>query len=146
MIVAKWKNGFETMFKADAQLVAEEIRSIGEEPTTKQIVDAARDPKTELHKCFEWDDAVAAEKYRLKQAQYVVHFLVIQNEPDKADKPEIRVFHKTKTGEGYKEIRRIVRQEDEYQALLERALAELHAFKIKYACLSELQEIFDLID
>jgi hypothetical protein len=40
----------------------------------------------------------------------------------------------------------IVRQEDEYKKLLERAWAELRAFKAKYAMLTELEEIFSLID
>lgn len=146
MVVAKWRQGFDYMFHgADARRVAEEISAIGENPTTKQIVDAGRNPDSELHKCFEWNDTVAAEKYRLVQARYIVHNLVIEEESVPEDRPEIRFFYKPKDSSGYRETRKIVRDENEYEKLLERAYSELRAFKAKYAMLSELSEIFDLI-
>ena len=40
---------------------------------------------------------------------------------------------------------RIIKKEDEYQALLARAMMELRAFKAKYSMLEELREILDLI-
>ena len=40
----------------------------------------------------------------------------------------------------------MVKDEDEYQKLLEQARRELHVFKQKYSCLSELAEIIALID
>lgn len=149
MLVAKWKDGFESMFKGvDAQTVAEEIRSIGETASTKDIVNKARDAGTELHKCFEWDDSVAAEKYREKQAGYVIHFLVIREEVVPKDRPEVHYFHRVADGEktGYRETVHIVKQEDSYQALLAQAYRELRAFKAKYGCLQELSEILALID
>lgn len=146
MIVAKWKQGFDFMFNgADAQRVAEEISAIGESPTTKQIVDAGRNPDSELHKCFEWDNDVAAEKYRLTQAGYIVRNLVIEENTIPTERPEIRFFYKPKGSTGYCETRKIVRDEDAYRNLLERAYSELRAFKMKYSMLSELNEIFELI-
>jgi len=145
MITAKWREGYGFFKGVDAQKVAEEIRGIGEEASSQQIVDRARDENSELHKCFEWDDSIAAEKYRLKQAGYVVHHLVIKEETVPEDRPEIRYFFKPKAESGYKPTKVIVRKEDEYKALLARAWAELQAFKVKYSMLTELQEIFDLI-
>lgn len=147
MITAKWKQGFERFYKdVDPNEVAKEIASIGDSATPQDILDKARDESTELHKCFEWDDAIAAEKHRLQQARYVVHFLVIEEEIVPTSRPEIRLFHKTESAEGYKHTKLIVRQENEYEKLLARAWAELRAFKAKYSCLAELQEIFELID
>ena len=146
MIVAKWKTGFETFFKADPQKVAEEINGIGNSPTTQQIVDAARDESTELHKCFEWRDDIAAEKYRLVQARYITHMLVIQEQEVPQDRPEIRVFYKQPETGGYAETRKIVRDEDAYKNLLAQAWRELRAFKQKYGMLEELAEIMELID
>ena len=147
MVVAKWRAGFSGLFHgADAQKVAEEITSIGESPTPQDIVNAARNPDTELHKCFEWDDAIAAERYRIVQARYVVHHLVIEEKEAPTDRPEIRMFYKPTIGEGYRETKKIVRNEDAYRDLLAQAYAELRAFKAKYSMLSELQEIFDLIN
>ena len=145
MITAKWKEGYGFFSKADANKVAQEIRSIGDDATTQQIVDKARDESTELHKCFEWDDSVAAEKYRLVQARYVVCQLVIKEDEVPTDRPEVRFFYKPDKAEAYKPTQVIVRKEDEYQKLLAQAWAELQAFKVKYAMLNELQEIFELI-
>lgn len=142
-----WKiNG---IFNADANLVAEEINEIGSEYSCSQIVDAARDPRTELHKCFEWDDGIAAEKYRLTQAQLVIRSLVVvRDKPDgSAEKTNVRVI--VNTGERkntYKPFRLVVRDHDEYERLLETAREELRCFKEKYKMLSELEEIFKLID
>jgi len=146
MIKAKWKSGFEHLYKADAQLVANEISNIGKDPTPEDIVDAARDESTELHKCFTWDDTEAAERWRKQEARDIVCKLVITEENKPNDKPEIRVFYKVEDGEGYKPTEFVVKHDDEYAKLLERAYAELRAFKIKYSCLKELREIFDLID
>ena len=71
MIIATWK--MPGLFKADAQKVAEEIKSIGDEVTAEQIVELARDEDTELHKCFDWNDQTAAEKWRKQQARQILH-------------------------------------------------------------------------
>ena len=146
MITAKWREGFGLYKNIDANKVATEIQKIGENATPQEIVDRARDKDSELHKCFEWDDSIAAEKYRLVQARYVVHHLVIQEDKVPEDRPEIRYFFKTKPDEGYTPTQTIVRVEDEYKTLLAQAYAELQAFKKKYSMLEELREIFELID
>ena len=44
MITAKWERGFESFYKGiDANEVAQEIISIGDDATPQQIVDKARD-------------------------------------------------------------------------------------------------------
>lgn len=145
MIVATWKSGLG-LFKADAQKVAEEIIAIGDEVTPAQILEKGRSEETELHKCFEWNDSIAAEKYRLSQARKICEVLVIQRLPDAPkEAPEIRIFHKTESTGGYKPINRIVQDNDEYQKLLQRAFAEFHALKIKYQNLQELDYITSLI-
>nr|DAP45613.1 MAG TPA: hypothetical protein [Bacteriophage sp.] len=143
MIFAAWKSGCR--ISADAQKVADEILAIGKSATTAQILDKARDEKTELHKCFDWDDAEAAEKWRLQQARHIVCNLVIKEKTD-APKPEVRVFFKTDNESGYKPTVLIMQDKDEYQKLLARALAELNSFRAKYKSLTELDGVFDAID
>lgn len=144
-VTAAWKPGFERLYKADAQLVAAEIASIGVSATPAQIVDKARDSSTELHKCFEWDDAVAAEKHRLFQARQVVCHLVIR-ETIRKDRPPIRFMLQTKNGAGYEPTKIIYKDPDKYQALLENVLRELVAIRNKNSNLSELEEVFSAID
>lgn len=143
MIFAKWKSG--SRYTADAQKVADEIFAIGESATTAEILEKARDETTELHKCFDWDDAEAAEKWRLQQARHIVCSLVIK-EKTEASKPEVRAFFKTDSESGYKPTVLIMRDKDEYRKLLDRAIAELDSFRAKYKALTELDGVFDAID
>lgn len=143
MITATWKlNG---LFKADPQKVYEEINLLGEEITPDQIVEAAKNKKSELHKCFTWDNTIAAEKWRRHEARQIMCFLVIkETNEDTEDNYPVRIFNKNDTG-GYKTAERIFRNDNEYQKLLQAAYSELHAFKLKYARLQELSEILELI-
>lgn len=143
MIFSAWKSGCR--ISADAQKVADEILAIGNSATPAQILDKARDEQTELHKCFDWDDAEAAEKWRLQQARHIVCNLVIKEKSD-TPRPEVRVFFKTDADNGYKPTVLIMQDKDEYRKLLDRALAELTSFRAKYKTLVELDGVFDAID
>lgn len=145
-IVATWRT--PGIFKADAQKVCDELREIGEEFTPEEIVEAAEDETKELHKCFEWDDTKAANSYRLYQARVLTSQIVFKREVDEVEisPVPIRIFNKTDNSGGYKIPERTFKVQSEYESLLQRALAELHAFKVKYAALTELNYILDLID
>lgn len=152
MITYGWKQGLG-FFHGDPQKCGEEIAEICGEvdsATPQDVLEKARDESTELHKCFEWDDTKAAEKYRIEQARQILRFIIVKPTQEEVEeqkqKYEFRGFYKTSNDEGYKPIQRIVVNKDEHALLLERAYAELHAFKVKYACLQELEEIFALID
>ena len=141
-MAVEWKMGFFS--GVNAEKCYQEIQTIGESVTPKQILEYARNPETELHKCFEWDDSIAAEKFRLQQARMVVCQLVIVEDMNKPEPQKIRVIQST--GEAYKPVKMIVRNKTEYESLLERARAELRAFKNRYHTLVELEEILALID
>ncbi len=146
MIKATWKQGFESLHKANPQLVADEIMSIGKSVTPDEIVEKARDESTELHKCFTWDDTRAAVKWRRHEARQIVCHLVIERPADAPkDKPEVRFFYQPVNGSGYKPTERILRVEDEYLQLMRQALGELIAFKRKYSMLSDSAELQALI-
>ena len=147
--IIKWS--LKDIFKADATKCYEEIQEIGDEVNPEQVVDRARDKSSELHKCFDWNNSVAADKWRLHQARNVLnHLIVVKREVDDDEKEPVqfRVMMKNDRSEnsGYKQTVIMVKDEDEYKKLLEQAYAELHAFKKKYSCLSELSEILALID
>ena len=146
--IIKWS--LKDIFKADAQKCYEEIQEIGEEIKPEQVLDKARDKDSELHKCFDWDDSSAAEKFRLYQARNVLnHLIVIKRDVEEKTEPiQFRVMLKNDRthGSGYKQTIVMVKDEDEYKKLLEQAYSELHTFKQKYSCLSELANILALID
>lgn len=138
--IATWR--VKGIFKADAQKVAEEIGD--KKFNYKELVDKARDENTELHKCFEWDDSIAAEKYRLEQAKLVVRMLVFTPK-DKKEQP-LRVFQITQEKNVYQPTKLFIQNKNEYDALLDRALRELDAFRKRYSTLSELEEVLEAIE
>lgn len=142
MITAEWSKVGKGLYKADPQKVAEEIMSIGSEATPSQIVDKAKGERTELHKCFTWDDKKAAEQWRLQQARSIVGCLIIHREEKYEDKPEVHYFHKNDSG-GYKPATYVFTHADEHEKLLQAAYAELAAFKRKYSSLQELDWILE---
>lgn len=137
----EWKiNG---IFKANAQKVYEEIGD--RKVTPEEVLEQAKnDEYSELHKCFEWDDSIAAEKYRLSQARQIIQLLVIK--PEKKEEPLVRVFQITTETNNYQPTRLFLEQPDEYKALLQRAKNELAALKSRYKTLSELEKVFEAID
>lgn len=147
MTISTWTPLGQSLYKGvDPEKVASEILGIGDEATPQQIVDAAKDETSELHKCFEWRDDVAAQKYRLQQARVIVCNLVIKRPEEKPEAPQIRYFYKNESGSGYKPSAHIFKVETEYEKLLAQAKWELHIFKQKYANLTELEQILELID
>lgn len=134
----------EGLHKGDAQKCYDECQTL-KEVTPESVLDKAKNAKTELHKCFEWDDSVAGEKYRLIQARQIIqHFVIVTSE--KEDTPRIRSYQITTTTNKYEPTKVFLQKPDEYTALLERAKNELEAFKQRYKMLSELEEIFEDID
>lgn len=141
-IKAEWR---VELYKADADKCANEIMSLGEDVSPAQIVEYARKPNTELHRCFTWNDAEAANKYRIFEARQVVCNLIIRKENGEKQEPTpIRLFHKIENGH-YKPLTLIVQNEDEYELILRQCKEALESLKRKYSSLSEYQEIWDLI-
>lgn len=137
---AEWK--VKGLYKADAQKVADEIGS--GQITPQEVLEKAKDLNSELHKCFEWDDTIAAEKYRLQQARSIIINLVYV--PKKEEEQSVRCFSLTSKVSTYQPTQQFLVQEDEYQTLLKRALAELEAFKRKYHTLAELEAVFEAME
>lgn len=137
---AEWR--VKGIYKADAQKVADEIGN--EKITPQEMIEKARNEQSELHKCFEWNDTVAAEKYRLQQARVVLSMLVFK--PKTEEEQPVRIFSLTTEKSTYQPTKLFLVQSDEYQDLLKRALAELETFKRKYSTLNELEEVFRAIE
>ena len=151
-IVGRLEAHWETkgLFKADATQCAEEIKTLGEGFAASDVVNLASDEGTELHKCFTWDNDKAADKWRLQEARIIVSNLkitYIKNEDEEPVETKVRVFYKNDSSKSsYKSTPFIVSEMDEHEKLLERAKRELEMFRAKYKMLTELNEIFEMID
>lgn len=142
----KWKiDGF---YKASAEKCNNELKTL-EEITPENTLNYARDNESsELHKCFTWEDDVAAEKWRLKEARQLIQFIVkVDDTPKfKSNSPSTdRVYQVTSKPNVYKPIEYFIEHKDEHQKLLERALGELRSFETRYNNLSELKDVFEAI-
>ncbi len=142
--MVEWK--VKGLWKADAEAVYKEITALGDSFSPADIVEAARDESSELHKCFEWRDEVAAEKYREHQARMIITQLVVRTETSDNTPVSVRVISSANEVNTYVPTKMLIKSESDYADLLARAKRELQAFQQKYSTLSELQEIFTAID
>ena len=71
--------------------------------TPEVVVDTARDPEHPLHSRFEWDDSVAAEKYRREQAHQLIQKAKISYQPHGESGPPrlTRAFVAIRAGDGH---------------------------------------------
>lgn len=139
-----WK--VKGLYKADAEAVYSEITALGDSFSPEQIVEAAKDENSELHKCFTWDDTVAAENWRKHQARVLVAQLVVRTETSDNEPVAVRVIATTSTRNEYKPVVKLLEVEQDYADLLARATRELQAIRAKYKIVTELREIFEAID
>jgi len=137
----KWKT--PGLFKADPGEVYEELKTL-DERTPDSVVELAKDEDSVLHDLFDWDDEVAANKWRKQQARIIICNLVIEEQDTKNEEPvQLRVFHMKDNRESYEEVKFFVAHEDEYVKLLASAKRDLESFKAKYRTLKELKQLFE---
>lgn len=145
-MIYKFKSG--TRLNVSAQAAGElcaELESQGR-LTPREVVDASRPEDAPLHAAFEWDDAVAAERYRETQASYIIRSIEVVLEGSSKPTRGFVSLTVNKDEREYREINRVLSIRSERELLLEQAKCELMAFKSKYAVLEELADVFAAID
>lgn len=144
MSAYKWTSGARCAVDANiAGAVCEQLEERGE-LTAERLVDVSRPEDAPLHRAFEWNDAIAAEKFRVTQAGYIIRSLVVVVEAADEARP-IRAYFTTEV-KRYENINVIMQSEDKRRKLLQTAKRELEAFKAKYKALTELNKVFEAID
>lgn len=145
-MVYQWKTG--SQHKVSAAVAAEVMDRLAAEerlnPT--ELVEESRPADAPLHSEFEWDDSIAAEKWRKEQAGALIRHLVVRVESNNAEYPTRQYFMVQQEAKTYEPINVILKDEDKTAMLLEQAKRELQAFKAKYAGLKELAKVFEAID
>lgn len=136
----EWK--MAGLFNADAERCYNEIQEIGDSYTPDDILEKAKDETTELHKCFEWDDTIAAHKWRKHTARMICNNIVltvVKSEAQPARK--FRLIQNVREGDGYESSIRIYSNPDKMKALYERMVADSRRFVERYESLPEASEI-----
>lgn len=142
-MVYKWKEG--TRHKVSAQIAGEVCAALEErgELSAQNLVEVSRPEDAPLHSEFEWDNDVAAEMWRTKQAQTLIAHIALKTE---TPTPVRAFFNIEVKSPNYEALNTIVKHEDKYAALLQTALRELEAFQRKYSMLSDLDEVMQAIE
>lgn len=139
----KWATG--SVHKTDPNIAAKVTAELEEQGklNAKNLVDVSRPEDAPLHNEFEWDNDVAAEKYREEQARGIIRHLQVVVEENKPQKVYCNLI---RTEAEYTTIEKAIRQEDTREMLLRNAFREMETFRLKYESLKELAEIFTVTD
>lgn len=146
MAVYQWKPGSHV--KLNAQKVGETFEKLESNGTLtpSAVVDASRRKNAPLHDFFEWDDEIAAEKYRETQASYLIRSIeIISHGTPTPVRAFVSVTREELPKQSYMSVERALSIEDTRESVLETALAELRAFERKYAGLKELANVIAAI-
>ena len=146
----KYKYKDKAFTSVNAQVVGEALEEIMEQndgvvlPAT--VVRAARPKKSPIHGCFEWDNSIAANKYRETQASYILRSVVIIHEYDDEDKEplEVRAFVSVEAVEGgryYTTINRAVQDDDIGLSIEVQAYNDYMALYHKYKDLKLFRQV-----
>lgn len=142
-----------TQYKIPAQVAGEYLNELGEKEgglTAETLLEASRPEEALLHDCFEWDDSLAAERFRLRQARSFIGNIVaveIQGKPVEKTRAFVSVTETAHREKGvFVPIVTAMSDERSRETVLKNALFELQAFKEKYRTLSELAKVFEAID
>jgi len=108
--------------------------------TPEAVLEDARKKKSPIHSFFEWDDAVAGEEYRKKQAGHYLRTVVVIQEED--ERP-VRAFHVI-TGEdserSYQPLEVVLNDAEMMRQVIERARRELVSWSQRHRQYEELAD------
>lgn len=117
--------------------------------TPKIVLESARKEDSLLHPCFEWNNEIAAEKYRESQAGFMIRNLVVKVDGTNTDtKACVRAFVniQTETFSEFLSVQKVLADDELRVQMLTSAKKELQFFKDKYSTLEELSEVFEAIE
>lgn len=145
-----WRPG--SRVSIDAEKAGRELAGIERkegELTPSNVLERARSANSSLHGHFEWDDSIAAEQHRLSQAGELIRSIVVDVSRSNVEPPKpTRAFVSVERQgcRSYVGVQTAMSDADLRRQVLERAKAELRAFRERYSDLQELAAIFAAMD
>lgn len=134
----------------NAQKIGEELEIIetAGEVTARNVLDyAKKNEDSELYSCFEWDDKIAGEKFRLLRASEIISSIsfVVEEEPIKKQK----IYYSIKSSDDgikkFKNIKDILEDDEDYKALINKARNEFERCKDNYEELIKKEDLKEII-
>ncbi len=143
------------MTDTQVQEIHRELINIAGTPTLeglrpKDIVEAAKDPDSPLHRYFTWDVLEAAEKHWLTEARKLVQAVSIRIVTQEGLSANVRTIVSVKmaspdnvTGEAptYLSRRDALRRKDTRARIAAKAVAELNQWVLRYGDIDELRDL-----
>lgn len=139
-----WAPGCGYSGAARAQRAGEFIATLTGK-TPRDVLKAARARSSPIHEFFDWDDTVAAKRWRLRQAQELVKAVHVVYVDSAGESQTVRAFvnlyeGRAETGPFYSTLQ-VLSDKDQRKIVLRRALAEAEAWRKRYEQYDELAAI-----
>ena len=164
-----YRSGYS--YKVSAQIVGETMEAIvkrGDQLTAQSFLDESRPVEAPTHALFEWDDSIAAEKYRLHQSKNVillvecteetievpdanteVEVVEVSEPPKESTKFRYAVVNVNPKRPGqianFVPIQTALSNEDMRRQVLANAIGELKSIYRRYSTLKELAAVMEEI-
>lgn len=148
-MVYNWKSG--ARIPVSAQVAGDICEQLSYSPgglTPESLLEISRPDTAPLHKCFEWDDAKAAEQYRIGQAGQIIRSLEVEISEISSDTSAAattRAFV-TVQPKHYTRVDVVLKDAQSRECLLEQARREYESFRQKYQTLTALAPLFAAAD
>ena len=130
-----------------AEVAAKELEKIQKKKgkiLPEYVVEEAENENSPLHDVFEWDDTVAASRFRIQQARDLIRNIQVEIVTKKVN-CDIRAFVNVKTQDderrSYQPIKKAIADDTAYQDLLAQAKREMESFVTTYSQITELNDV-----
>lgn len=148
-MVFKFKAG--SHLKGDAQPVGERLMELRKQcgALSAQIVlEDARPEGSVLHRFFEWDDAKAAEQFRLAQARHVVSCVVVQRTEDHGEVTPVRAFVKIRDEsiDSYEPIHSVMSDASLRAKVLRQCKSEIFTMREKLRAFEDFADVLGALE
>jgi hypothetical protein len=140
-----------------AQRYGERIEALAEggdgSVTSVVVYEDAKKKRSPLHEYFQWDDAVAAEAYRLNQAEYLLRSIYVIVTKEDGAEDEVRAFHNVvierpeeQPERTYAPLARVLSEEELRRQVLAKAMHEFEQWRKRYQQYKELAPLFKVYE
>ncbi len=151
-VMYSWRGG-GTKEAPAAQAIGERLAFIERKKGTLQaefVVNDAQSSKSPLHRYFDWDDSVAARKWRLEQAQNIIRHIYVKQIGNREIRKPTRAFvnyrEEGETTSQYENILSVMSDDTKRKRLLLKAKQELADWRSRYDDLTEFADLFPVVD
>mgnify|MGYP007012492139 CR=1 FL=1 len=141
-----WVKG--SRFKVSAEVAKGVMDQLANEGrlSPAELVNVSRPVDSPLHGEFEWDDSIAAEKWREQTGRVMIASISVTVDDVNQTSPVRAYFNIEHASHEYIPTEVIMSDEAKKERLLNIAKKELESFKAKYQTLTELADVIRAID